>query len=278
MNQITRFHDAASDGIDEANGALHKAMLADDRAYFRASTSVESIEGWKLRIPTWSRVADTGCIVEPPMGARDYPSGFTDLCRDRGIETLRFYLPGPPSLHESWSAAFARNEEIAMGCSLGHEEDMSWPEEVSVDRLNASSDPIKTALFESDEKRPDGKPSLAADFVLMERAKIEAGYMRGYLIAYRGMAAGCFGISLDQPGLVRLKNLFLAPRYRGRGLARLAIRFAANLGVRNERHMLGAFAIKAHGTQKLYEGCGLHVVGSQTEMTARRSLLAKGER
>ena len=140
--------------------------------------------------------------------------------------------------------------------------------------LEAEDDRLKIRWLETDTARPDGKAARASDYVAIENAKADDGYMENYLILDGDTPIGSFGISLGQPDLVRIKNLLLAKEHRGRGLGSAAIRFAAQQANRLSRWWIGAFALSPGPALNLYESHGMTAIGIQTEMIAPLAMLS----
>ena len=141
------------------------------------------------------------------------------------------------------------------------------PDSFNVRPVFSSDDSIKIDLYESDPGRPDGKQSSAEHYVALERSKINAGYMTGFVVEFESRAVGCFCLA-RQANLVRLKNVFTAFEMRGIGcgsvMTAYAERFAFNVGAT----MFGSFAIAGQAGQRLYEKSGMKLVGVQTEFSA----------
>ena len=254
-----------------------ESLLEDDREYFRAASRIEVVDGWQVLSPGSLLPMSTMSIVEPPPGANECPPQIIAFCQKRGFESIRFYLPGPETAHRSWSASFVRGEETAMFGNLADTEFEPLAADISVRALQPEDDRLKQSWLDMDSARPDGKATSGSDYVAIENAKADAGYMENYVITERGTPIGSFGLSLGQPDLVRIKNLLLAKPHRGRGLGYAAIGFAAQEARRVSRRWIGAFVLTSGTARNLYERAGLRAIGAQTEMIAPLALLADGD-
>ncbi|MEM6585251.1 MAG: GNAT family N-acetyltransferase, partial [Pseudomonadota bacterium] len=217
------------------------------------------------------------CVVEPPPGSHECPPRVIAFCKQRGFESIRFYLAGPEIAHRSWPAYFVRGEETAMCGNLADTPFEPLAPDISVRALQPDDDRLKKSWLDMDSARPDGKATSGSDYVAIENAKADARYMDNYVITERGEPIGSFGISLGQPDLVRIKNLLLAEPHRGRGLGYTAIAFAAQEARRLSRGWIGAFVLTSGTARNLYERAGLRDIGVQTEMMAPLELLADAE-
>ncbi|MEL7318202.1 MAG: GNAT family N-acetyltransferase [Pseudomonadota bacterium] len=261
--------------VDQGTLGAFEALVEDDRAYFRAASRQKIVEGWRILLPGPLLPPSKTCLVEPAAGHTDCPAQVAEFCRSQGFEEIRFYLPGPARAHQSWPAVFQRAQEAAMCGHVAQVSGATLAKNLTIRALEPGDYRLKAQWLEADAARPDGKAMVARDYVAMENAKANDGYMTSHLILDGGTPIGAFGISLGQPNLVRIKNLLLAKEYRGRGLGSAAISFASQEARRLSRSWIGAFALSPGPALKLYESHGMKPSGIQTELIASLALIGR---
>ena len=227
------------------------SMVEDDREYFRAASRIKLVEGWQVLLPDPLLPASSTCVAQPPAGASECPPRVIASCKRHGFESIRFYLAGPEAAHRSWPACFVRGEETALCGNLAATQFEPLAPDISVRALQPGDDRLKKSWLDMDSARPDGKATSGSDYAAMENAKADVGYMENYVITDRGTPIGSFGLSLGQPDLVRIKNLFLAKPHRGRGLGYAAIGFAAQEARRLSRGRIAAIVLKSGTARKM---------------------------
>ncbi|MHA7859625.1 MAG: GNAT family N-acetyltransferase [Henriciella sp.] len=243
------------------------ALMENDRRYFRAGATIEQLSNWKIIWTPGFRDLPAACVIEPLGDASFPPPEVLDRLRALGIPEVRFYhtrsilkaLPLKPD--------YAVSQEIAYLTDASSLAAPEFDKDIHVRPLRDTEDNIKVALFESRDKRPDGKASDARDYVALERLKIDCGYMQGFIIEYRGTPAACFGLSISS-SLVRMKNLLTSKNMTGRGCGTAIVQFAIQYAQQQQIPHVGVFAIKGGSGQRLYERCGMRPVGIQTEFSA----------
>ncbi len=250
-------------------------MIESDRRYFAAGSTLQRVPGGRLAVMPELAPLSAGAVVlvDDPGAILANPTAWRDetlaICANAGATELRFYTQATHSrlTNALLAAEMDLHAEIAMVRSaaelVGTEKAEAGPwsvREVTTPALWRS----KAALHARTPERPDGKPADAESWVLLERGKIEAGYMSPYLIERSGEACGAFGLSFT-PELLRFKNFFVAPEGRRCGAASAALRWIGREALVRGIEAVGCFALPDSTGQRLYERVGFVEVGRQLE-------------
>ena len=244
------------------------ALLVNDRNYFRAAATTTTFGGCKIvRVDSLPQLT-AACVVEcESPNLSDLRRVWAQLANFK-IDEFRTYLYGKQRVDLFEQIGCAREIEVAYHMQVDQASPARVPPNIKVRDLTRADDPIKISLLDEDSARPDGKASHARDYVELERLKIEAGYMKGFMIEVDDEPAGFFSLSI-QNDLVRMKNLFSAPRMRGQGCGAAIIAFAREFGRKNGKQHLGVFAIEGGAGERLYARNGMKAIGAQTEYSAK---------
>ena len=243
-------------------------LLANDRAYFRAGAVIETIGACRIVRVSSCPDLSTACVVECDSIDLDNLRIVWRRLAELNIFEFRTYLRGERQDDVLESLRCDLSVEAAYHAAVEEHAPRRIPDHIQIRPISRADDAIKIALLNEDSARPDGKDSPAKDYIELERIKIEAGYMKGFLIEVENEPAGFFTLS-PQGDLVRMKNLFSAPRIRGAGCGSAIIAFAEQYALMTGRKHIGVFAIRGGAGERLYTRNGLKVVGAQTEYSAR---------
>lgn len=247
-------------------------LVADDRAYFRAGAERERHDAFDLLRMRGLEHLTAGMMVEVTDPVRFDPRRAAEAVRRCGGSQLRFYLPADETSWVRPSWGLKATDEVALLRALRGEEPRPLPDGLTVRPATCADDVFKTALFATDTRRPDGKPAAPGDYTALERRKIDAGYMAGFLVEAEEEVAATFALSF-RGGIVRMKNLFTSSLCRGRGCGAAIVRFAHNFALANGADALGVFAFRESTANRLYRREGLDIVGAQVEHCAPASAL-----
>ena len=242
-------------------------LLSNDRDYFRAGASIENIGACRIVRMKSCPGLSAACVVECDTTDPDNLRSVWQRLAELKVNEFRTYLPGQRQDGILESYGCEPSGEAAYYAEVGENARRQIPDRIKIRPISRTDDAIKTALLNQDSARPDGKDSPANVYVELERRKIEAGYMKGFLIEVENEPAGFFSLS-TQGDLVRMKNLFSAPRIRGAGCGAAIVAFAHQYASMTGRRHIGVFAIQGGAGERLYTRNGLKVVGAQTEYSA----------
>lgn len=257
-------------------GWMLESLLADDRNYFRAAADIFETRDYRIvRMPTLHGL-DAGCIIE--MKTLDV-AALLSLARTLShldIDFVRFYQPGTAERPLLKLLGFEAKTELALMKDLAGTECEPLAENMAGRALTLGDDALKIAMFASDSERPDGKASAPDAYVELERRKIDAGYMRGFLIECDGQPAACFALSVRDDGIVRMKNLFTDASMRRRGCGRAILQYSEQYARQIGARALGIFAFPGGNGHRLYARYGMDTIGAQTEYYATLDQLKRG--
>jgi GNAT superfamily N-acetyltransferase len=100
------------------------------------------------------------------------------------------------------------------------------------------------------------------------RRKWLTGHKVCFLIEFRGHIVGTIG-AIDAGPLLRLKNLFVLPEFRRRGMATGALQRLSQLAYQANRAAIGVFAISGTPGHALYQSRGFRATTGQVEWTRK---------
>lgn len=249
-----------------------QALLEDDRNYFRAGATRIDEDSFTILLLEGSQHIPAGCLIEI-----DHAPSFSELADISHALTrleaayVRFYLPGEIKAPHLEGLGFQRLTEAALAKPV--ESPLAYSEAFTVRPITKADDDIKIKLLASDTARPDGKTTSAHDYVAMERAKIDAGYMTAYMVEYEGVPSACYALSSGD-NFVRMKNLFTHARLRGRGCGTVIVRHAEQVAAQLGKAFMGVFGMPESAGMRLYRRTGHQQVGTHTEFIIARTQLA----
>ena len=258
---------------DVSRAQLADLLYANDQEYFRAGAEIEVIEDWRVvRVDGFPDLA-AACVLEPPHGKSTPPRLLLERLRALNIAAVRFYCPNT-TLQETATPPFDLTREAAYVLDVRTSRVEQPNMDLVVRPLKSDEDPIKVELYSSRNGSPDGKHSNPHHYVALERLKIDAGYMQGFIVEDRGVPAACFGLSVTH-NLVRMKNLLTSTKAHGRGCGTAIVHHAIKVAREYGKHHVGVFAIEGGAGQRLYERCGMRRIGIQTEYSAPLAALIR---
>ncbi len=126
----------------------------------------------------------------------------------------------------------------------------------------------KLSLHAESDSFVDGHSYSPASWVALEKARAETGCVKFYLIEQDGKLHGTVGLMRIGSAL-RVKNLFLRPDSRGRGLgaATLARIFDRING--SDTRAAGVVALRREPAEGFYRACGMNEIGTLVEWTRK---------
>lgn len=124
----------------------------------------------------------------------------------------------------------------------------------------------KLSLHGEQRHQPDGHEATAEDWVGLERRKCDAGGMDCYLVLDGDEPVAAVGLVCSRD-VARLKNLFVRPAFRRRGVGVSAIQLLASRAAEMGYPHFGTFAVKGGAALGMYTKTGLRPVHSATEFS-----------
>lgn len=250
-----------------AEALLAKALVASDRTYFSLGATVERMGPVEVLWMPGLTGVPAGCVGWVARTNRDPTDRVGDAIRrmeELGVGLVRIYcLGGDDTLAPHLGArGFLRRNEIgfvAQGAVGVENHDV---------RLRPAADDAgwdrRRDLYRQADLASDGHGGSADDFLAVERRKCATGSMIPYLIEVGGEVAGAVATLAEGP-LLRLKNLYLAPVFRGRGVGAGVIYRAWELAARGPQQALGMFGVAGSRASALYASAGLSPATELTE-------------
>lgn len=251
---------------------LSDALLESDAAYFEAGAQRRRLPG---AVMAWmeglAKLPAAGVVhrVEPRLSGTSSPEWLDTIeqaVRSIGRDSARIYLVHP---HRELEAALQlRGYQSRIEVGFVHrgplKTDRSGLPQVSLRPVITPDDWLaKVAVHTACDIAADGHPTPPEDWALMERRKIEAGFMRPFLVMAEGAACGVVSMA-DQGALCRLKNLVLHPGWRHRGIGTAVIRRLVSELCASGR-TAGVFAVAGGAGERIYRHNGFTAVNQQTE-------------
>ncbi|HAH08989.1 MAG TPA: hypothetical protein DCL54_13555 [Alphaproteobacteria bacterium] len=242
-------------------------LLSNDRNYFRAGAQALRGDGWTVYcVPGYQHLA-VGAIAEVDNPLQLNVLALARHMQDLGGHFVRFYVPGDLTIPSFARFQLRRTVERAMAAPVERFKTSVSAAGITIRPVRIEDDAVKAGLLSQDEQRPDGKDAHAADYAGIERIKLAASFMRGYLVYSQDRAIASFNLSWEN-GLVRLKNVYVVPAMRGQRLASVMMAYAHARAAATGATMVGSFAVADGPGQRAYQAAGLTVVGAQTEYFA----------
>lgn len=252
-----------------------RELLESECRYFESGAIVEDWDGAVMARMEGLEDLAVGCIVQRVEPSRiSGPPGSWLAMAERKLKRIgcawaRFYLNQPsPSLEGAFlqRGYRARKETgLVLLLTAGARQDSAVVPEVSLHPVERESDwLLKLELHRTSRERPDGHEASAERWIELERRKVEAGYMRPFLLKREDDVCGAFSLA---PGhsMTRLKNLFVHAAFRRAGVGRQAIRLLGKLAEESGLAAIGSFALVGGPGESMHRRAGFEPVVEQTE-------------
>lgn len=124
----------------------------------------------------------------------------------------------------------------------------------------------KQALHADSDRAVDGHPCPASAWVGMERARAGSGGVDFYLVESRGQTHGTLGL-MRHGSVLRIKNLYLRPGSRGRGIGTGILEAVAGRIDGCDIRAVGLVALPDSAGERFYRACGMQPAGEFREWT-----------
>ncbi len=246
-------------------------LLESDRRYFEADAESIPIEAATIARLRGAESLAAGCVVQRveaagiPERVSAWLAEVERRLRSFGSPRARIYLDQPDAGLEAQltQSGYRSRVEIGFVCEAAPAR-----VEPSVELVPADDDhgwSTRRKIMERCRLGPDGHQADPDLWVEMERRKCRVGYLRPYLISAGGGVVGAACLATCG-SLLRLKNLFVDPDCRRRGVATAAAISAAQLAEQEDRVVAtGCFAVAGEPGVAVYTRAGYREVTRQTE-------------
>ena len=247
--------------------ALLASAIETDRQYFELGARLEQLPGAILAWMPGLAAAPAGAVIQRVGAEVALAEESNWLFRAEralcgvGARTSRIYLDDGHGASDDLfrGAGYSKREELIFAHSLGSPEPglrmMPVESEFDWDR--------KLILQQSMPTPPDGHSTSAADWIVLERRKCDAG-MEMYLAEWDGQPVGAIG-AIGGDGLLRLKNIAVHPSHRRKGVG---LRMLGHLGILAKERGISeqcVFAVRGEIGELLYRAAGMRMIGSVIE-------------
>lgn len=254
----------------DLQGQWSRDLLESDRLYFEADAETIPIAGATIALLHGAESLAAGCVVHRidaaalPARADAWLSALEARLRALGSPRARIYLDQPaPGLEAALAQRGYRSRvEIGFVCEGASGESEPIVELAPADGERGWS--ARREIMERCRLGPDGHQVDADLWVEMERRKCRAGYMQPYLIVAKGDVVGAASLATCG-SLLRLKNLFIDPDFRRRGVATATAIGFARFAARMVGLPAGCFAVEGEPGVVVYALAGYREVTRQTE-------------
>lgn len=245
-------------------------LLESDRRYFEAGAESIPIEAATIARMRGAELLAAGCVVqrvavaEIPERADAWLAEVETRLQSLGSPRARIYLDQPAPGLEAALARSGYRSRVEIGFVRAGDPAQPAPivELAQADDEHGWS--ARRKIMERCRLGPDGHQADPDLWVDLERRKCRAGYLRPYLISGGGGVVGATCVATCG-SLLRLKNLFVDPDCRRRGVATAAAIRAARLAEQESHAATGCFAVEGGPGVAVYTPAGFVDVTRQTE-------------
>lgn len=260
---------AAATDISAA-GRFAGELVASDRSYFLLGAAVKEVGPAEvLWMPGFTQVP-AGCVtwVDPDRdgvgGSTDWVDSAIATMHQVGARLLRIYCqePGEALSGRLHDEGFTKRSEIGF---VTTEPLASGREDVGLRPVEGDAGwKEKMDLHGEADLASDGHGGAADGFAALERARCATGAMSAFLIEVDGEVAGAVA-TLTQGRLLRVKNLYIAPGFRGRGVGATVLHRAGELVAERGLDAMGIIGVAGTRGSALYMAAGLTPVAELIE-------------
>lgn len=250
--------------------SLGAELIESDRRYFELGADVLEMEGAVVVSMAGLETLAGACVVQRVEPGRitadpdEWVSATVDHLRRNGCSMARIYLGEPDARFDEAlaRAGFVKRLEIgyaAVGAVMRGrtgvvlrpiDGELGWE--------------VKRKLHAGSETAADGHDSPSDDWVELERRKCATGDMAAFLVEVDGDVCGAVA-TLDLPGMVRAKNLFVHPSRRREGIAGGVMRMLSHETAARGKEVVGIFGVPGNLGDAVYRRLGMDPVVSQFE-------------
>ena len=253
----------------DAPEALGRALLDSDRRYFELAAAVVDLGFAELAYMPGLEDVAAGLVVHrfrddpPPADIAHRLAAAAQRCRRLGAGAVRFYLDRPTPTVEAALARMGARQRWELGLIAAAGGTPLRPD-LALEPIRSETDwRDKEDLHEGDDS-PDGHPTAPRRWTLLERRKCGTGAMRPFLVRWNGRAVATLSV-IACGALWRLKNIYVRPSARRRGIASDAVRLAGRLAAEDGAATIGIFAVAGSAGSVVYPKLGFREVVRQSE-------------
>lgn len=254
----------------ETDRCCARAIIETDRRYFEMGAEVHELSIGRLAwMPGLTELA-ASCVVhrvELQKAERERESWLDEIdrvLRARSVSRARVYLDSSSPLLSRCFAerGYEHRGEVGFLAPKGHPEP---PADIELCEVRSEEDwDLKHALHDQAMEGPDGYTNQASLWVEMEQRKCATGLMRSFLVRRDGEIVATVG-TIVSDGLLRLKNIVVAPHKRRCGVGVGIVQYLWRMAEVDHGYRFGVFGVEGGKGSRLYHRAGLYEVTRQIE-------------
>lgn len=258
------------DAMTETDRRCAQTLIESDRRYFEMAAEVEQLSIGQLAwMPGMTSLAASSVVHRidfdtVPAVTESWVDQMEHALAERSIPLARIYLDDcPAEVHSMLDRrGYERRCEIGF---LSRPGPVAPPENMRLCPVRSEDDWRRKHMIHAEAMEgPDGYTNRADLWVEMERRKCATGQMQSYLVRRDDEVVATVG-AIRCEGLVRLKNIVVAPKCRQCGIGVATVWLLWQLADASYGCRLGVFGVEGGGGSRLYRRAGLHQITCQHE-------------
>ena len=260
------------------------ALLESDMFYFDLAAEQLVLSACEIAFVPDRISLPVSCVAQrvneelAMQNPRAFVTELEETCSELGAPLARLYLHENSSILRAELLAQGYQAKTEIGFLTSPRSNVRSLENVSLTRVVSDRDWLeKLEVHRLEDVGSDGYRNRAEDWTEVMRRKCVTGLKDTFLIRYNGVAVGTIGI-VDSLGLRRIKNLFVAPKYRGFGFAASAVNLLLAEAANESVATVGVFGIEGSSGCAVYKSCGFQPATQQVEYTKRLETSASQQR
>lgn len=232
-----------------------------DIRYFQAAAENKNILGGQLSYMAGLSSQAGACVFHSlevlPQHDLAWLKAVENLFLEKSVKRSRLYLQQNKAEDEAFLKQNGYRQVIEIGMAAAINTRNTNPvKPLALQPIHNELWLLHHRLLSSSEAAPDGHRMQANDYALLERRKVEAGYMQLFLYIENGKALAVASLDIKN-GFARIKNLLVDPEQRGKGLGKRLIASLIQIAQQQGAQGIGAYALAenkaAYGMYKAQE-------------------------
>lgn len=254
------------------NSQFQSCLWDSDIRYFQAAAQNRDMLGGQLSYMSGLSSQAGACVFHSleslPGHEPDWLKKLEAVFLEKRVQRSRLYLQE----NKNEDALFLKQHgyrpiiEVGMACKINETKTPAKTEKsLKLAAVNEQLWPLHEDLLSCSEAAPDGHRMQANDYALLEKRKVEAGYMQLFLYLDNNKALAVASLDINRP-FARIKNLLVHPDQRGQGLGKSMIASLIVIAQAQGAQAIGAYALADNKAAcGMYQALGLKKVYQQYE-------------
>ena len=252
--------------------ASQQALWQSDIRYFQAAAENKNILGGQLSYMEDLSSQAGACVFHSldvlPQRDLAWLNTLEGLFLKKAVKRSRLYLQKHKPEDEAFLTQNGYRAVIEIGMAGRVDLQILHAKNIKPVQLVAIHEalwPLHQRLLSSSEAAPDGHRMQATDYALLEKRKVEAGYMQMFLYIENGEALAVASLDIKN-GFARIKNLLVHPEQRGKGLGKRLIAGLLTIAQQQGAQAMGAYALAENkAAYGMYQALGMQKIYQQYE-------------